>query len=627
MESTNHRSKRAPNSILAVICIFLFASCGGGGGGGNAAASNTYAAVTPAAPVISSASSYSVQENQTAIATATATDSDSNSLTFSLSGTDASAVTINSSSGLMTFNAAPDYETKNSYEVTLNVSDGALSAAKNLTISITDSTADNTFACKTASYSALPAADSSDSVMNYYSYSWQAIDFELLPICLNYYEATATITSPWKTYIEGIYNYSKFTLGQIVPINAFIVAEPRASVSSAEALQFNTDFCTITSAGNIDACITGSDPMANRSAAGGVSFEQLPNGGDQQLFQDNIWGEQDVFNALKIIAHEYFHVHQNGLKLYFESTDKFAIPKAWPGNGVIYDNASIPKYMPNWIEEGGAEFGGIVLAAKYIDNVAIDLTGSSVALEEFKNHIGAAFDGFAANASLSLEDFNMGDNGGQNPGLQYSAGAAALMYLWLQDDANYQRIMIDYYANWAEAEALNAGQGWADAFKNTFQKGGSPYEITTFYTDFNAWIRSDTKANLKASIKTKNQMLHANLLPTTENTPISITLVASPKVIDNGGANKYFIDGVQQKSLALQVGKTYTFTHPTAHPIVFSTTSDGTHSGGANYVEGVTKVSSTATTLTVTATTSATLYYYCSVHNGMGGKIKTTQRR
>ena len=73
----------------------------------------------------------------------------------------------------MTFNAAPDYETKNSYEVTLNVSDGALSAAKNLTISITDSTADNTFACKTASYSALPAADSSDSVMNYYSYSWQ----------------------------------------------------------------------------------------------------------------------------------------------------------------------------------------------------------------------------------------------------------------------------------------------------------------------------------------------------------------------------------------------------------------------------------------------------------------------
>jgi|TARA_B110000263_G_scaffold249535_1_gene267436 plastocyanin len=617
-------------TISSLIFLASLSACGGGGGDAvdtAAIVSDAYSVAGPAAPVISSASSYSVQENQTAIATAIATDSDSSSLTFSLTGTDASALSINSSTGVMTFNTAPDYETKSSYAVTLNVSDGALSATKNLTISITDSLADNPLACKTASYTTLPpAASSSDSVMNYYSYSWQAIDFELLPICLNYYEATATITSPWKTYIEGIYDYSKFTLGHIVPINAFILAAPRASASAAETTQFNTDFCTIVNASQVSQCVAGSDPMANRSAAGGVGFEQLPNGGDQQLFQDGLWGSgETVFRAIAVIAHEYYHVHQNGLKFYIEATDKFAIPKAWPGNSSSYDSASIPKYMPNWIEEGGAEFGGIIIAAKYIADNSIDITGGSSAEQEFQNHIRAAFDGFAANASLSLEDFNMGDNGGQNPGLQYSAGAAALMYLWLQDDANYQKIMIDYYANWAEAEALRAGYGWADAFKNTFQKDGNPYEITTFYTDFNTWIRSDTKANLKASIKTKNQMLHANLLPTTENTPIAITLVAAPKVIDNGGANKYFIDGVQQKSLSLQPGKTYTFTHPSTHPIVFSTTSDGTHSSGTNYTEGVTKVSSTETTLKVTATTSATLYYYCSVHSGMGGKIKSIQ--
>ena len=611
----------------SILFTSILAACGGGGGGDDSVSmQDAYQVAQALAPVINSASSYSVQENQTSIGTASATDADSSSLTFSLTGTDASALSINSATGLMSFNTAPDYETKNSYAVTLNVSDGALSATKNLTISITDSLADNALACKTASYTTLPpAASSSDSVMNYYSYSWQAIDFELLPICLNYYEATATITSPWKTYIEGIYDYSKFTLGHIVPINAFILAAPRASVSAAETTQFNTDFCTIVNANNVSQCVAGSDPMANRSAAGGVGFEQLPNGGDQQLFQDNIWGSFDVFTAIKIIAHEYYHVHQNGLKFYIEATDKFAIPKAWPGNSSSYDSASIPKYMPNWIEEGGAEFGGIIIAAKYIADSSIDLTGSSTAQDEFKNHISAAFDGFAANASLSLEDFNMGDNAGQNPGLQYSAGAAALMYLWLQDDANYQKIMIDYYANWAEAAALRAGYGWADAFKNTFQKNGNPYEITTFYTDFNTWIRSDTKVNLKASIKTKNQMLHANLLPTTENTPLAITLVAAPKVIDNGGVNKYFIDGVQQKSLALQAGKTYTFTNPSGHPLVFSTTSDGTHSSGTNYTEGVTKVSSTETTLKVTATTSATLYYYCSVHSGMGGKIITIQ--
>ena len=609
-------------NLNSLIIITTIAACGGGGGGDAAVeVKDVYAVAAAVAPVISSGASYSVAENQTAIATATATDSDSSSLTFSLTGTDASAIKIDASTGLMTFNTAPDYEAKNSYAVTLNVSDGTLSATKDLTINITDSLSDNPLACKTAIYATTPSASSSDSVMNYYTYSWQATDFELLPICLNYYEATATITSPWKTYLKGIYDYSKFTLGQVVPVNAFILAEARASVSTAEALQFITDFCGMTDPGE-QACIDYADPITNRSAAGGVGYGQLPNGGDQQLFQDNLWGEQDTKNALKIIAHEYFHVHQNGLKFYVESTDKYAIPKAWPGNDSTYDSAVIPKYMPNWIEEGGAEFGSITIAAKYMNDASI--SGSDPVLL-FHDHISEAYDGFAANASLSLENFNMGDNNGNNPGLQYSAGAAALMYLWLQDDANFQKIMIDYYANWAEAEALRAGYGWSDAFKNTFQKNGSPYEIATFYTDFNTWIRSDTKANLKASIKTKNQILHANLMPTTENSPISITLVAAPKVIDNGGANKFFIDGVQQKSLALQAGKTYTFNHSSGHSLVFSTTSDGAHSNGSNYTDGVTKVSSTVTTLKVTTTTSATLYYYCSVHSGMGGKIKAIQ--
>ena len=39
-------------------------------------------------------------------------------------------------------------------------------------------------------------------------------------------------------------------------------------------------------------------------------------------------------------------------------------------------------------------------------------------------------------------------------------------------------------------------------------------------------------------------MLHADLVTTTENTPKNITITAAPKVIDNGGVNKYFIDGV-----------------------------------------------------------------------------------
>tara|TARA_X000001036_G_scaffold379869_1_gene370952 strand:- start:80 stop:1927 length:1848 start_codon:yes stop_codon:yes gene_type:complete len=612
MNSLNHR-------VLLLSLIFIKA-CGGGGGGGDA---ETIAAVAEAVrPVISSASNFTVSENQTSIGTALASISNYSSLSYSLSGADASAISINSSTGVMTFNSAPDFETKNSYALKLNVAAGSVTTSQDITIAVTDDSSDNTLACKTATYLTTPAASSSDSVMNYYTYSWQSLDFESLPICLNYYEATSTITSPWKTYLQGIYDYSKFTVGQVVPVNAFILAENRASISSAEALQFNTDFCTVVQPENISACVSGSDPFSNRSAAGGVGHSQLPNSGDQQLFQDILWGAQDTKTAIKIIAHEYFHVHQNGLKFIIEANNennKFAIPKAWPGNEAAYDNATIPQYMPNWIEEGGAEFGGIIIGAKYMESAAISGSDPVKLVEE---HFDEAFNYFAANASLSLEDFNMGDNNGQNPGGQYSAGLAALMYLWNQDDDNYQKIMIDYYANWAEAEALRAGYGWSDAFKNTFKKNGSPYEITSFYNDFNTWIRSDTKENLKATLKTKNQMLHADLVTTTENTPKNITITAAPKVIDNGGVNKYFIDGVQQKSLVLKSGKTYTFTYPSGHPFRFSQTIDGTHGSGVTFDTNVDTSGSSSVTFAVTSSTPKTLYYFCTVHSGMGGTIK-----
>ena len=74
----------------------------------------------------------------------TATDADiSNTLTYSLSGTTAApndyqAFSIVSSSGQLQTNAALDYETKNSYSVTVEVSDGTDTASITVTISITD---------------------------------------------------------------------------------------------------------------------------------------------------------------------------------------------------------------------------------------------------------------------------------------------------------------------------------------------------------------------------------------------------------------------------------------------------------------------------------------------------------
>ena len=123
--------------FISLLNIFLFVSCGGGGGGGDA---KMIADVAQAvAPVISSANSFNVSENQTSIGTALATASNySSALSYSLSGADADAISINSSTGVMTFNSAPDFEAKNSYAVKLNVAAGSLTTSQDITISISN---------------------------------------------------------------------------------------------------------------------------------------------------------------------------------------------------------------------------------------------------------------------------------------------------------------------------------------------------------------------------------------------------------------------------------------------------------------------------------------------------------
>ena len=103
---------------------------------------------------------------------------------------------------------------------------------------------------------------------------------------------------------------------------------------------------------------------------------------------------------------------------------------------------------------------------------------------------------------------------------------------------------------------------------------------------------------------------------------VGSTLVKTVTVVSVGGANKYFIDGVQQDTLELYEGNTYVFNYPSAHPFKFSTTSNGTHASGSEYTTGVTHNSSTQVTIVV-ATGAPTLYYYCSSHSNMGGTANT----
>ena len=101
--------------------------------------------------------------------------------------------------------------------------------------------------------------------------------------------------------------------------------------------------------------------------------------------------------------------------------------------------------------------------------------------------------------------------------------------------------------------------------------------------------------------------------------------------VANAGGNKYFIDGVQQATLNLAENGTYKFDQSdssnSSHPLRFSTTSGGTHSGGSQYTTGVTTNGSPgnagAYTQITVAKSAPTLYYYCTQHSGMGGQANT----
>ena len=104
-------------------------------------------------------------------------------------------------------------------------------------------------------------------------------------------------------------------------------------------------------------------------------------------------------------------------------------------------------------------------------------------------------------------------------------------------------------------------------------------------------------------------------------------------VVSTGSGNKYVIDGVQQDTVNLAEGYTYKFDQSDSsngnHPLRFSTTSNGTWSGGSEYTTGVTTSgtpgNSGAYTQIVVAASAPTLYYYCTQHSGMGGQANTVE--
>ena len=107
-----------------------------------------------------SANSFDVAENTTAVTTVSASDADGDDLTFSLTNsTDSNLFTLDSTSGALAFISAPDFETPqdsnadNTYDLELNVFDGANTTTQSVSVTVTNVDESPSFASASQSLS------------------------------------------------------------------------------------------------------------------------------------------------------------------------------------------------------------------------------------------------------------------------------------------------------------------------------------------------------------------------------------------------------------------------------------------------------------------------------------------
>ena len=124
-------------SVAALICMCLTA-CGGGG------SAPTPVEVPNRAPTLVDPGALAVLEGTVSVGTISASDPDNNSLSFSISPSDDQALFSISSSGVLSFSIAPDFEapadtgSDNVYDLTVQVSDGTLTDTQAIIITVTD---------------------------------------------------------------------------------------------------------------------------------------------------------------------------------------------------------------------------------------------------------------------------------------------------------------------------------------------------------------------------------------------------------------------------------------------------------------------------------------------------------
>ena len=610
-------------------------------------------------PVINTTSTLRAEENQTSVDTISVSDVDEDDLTLTLSGTDADSFNL-SSENVLTFKEAPDYETKTSYSITLTLTDDIETVTKDVIIEIInlndvapEFTSEATFSVD-ENQKAIGQVTATDVEGDDIAFSVSGTeilitnDGTLTFIEVPDYETktahTATVTaSDGVNSTEQTINININNLNDNDPVftsssnlngdeNQTSIATVSATDADGDSVTFtiSSSDLAITSDGTLSfisepdyesvqaftATITASDSERTTDQTVTVNVNNLNDNAPVYTADTSVNVNENQTSAITVTATD-----ADGDALSYSISggadkDSFSINST---SGVVTFN-SAPDYETKNSYKVVVDVldGGFVTSQEVTINI-IDVNEPPVITSS---------DVFSADENqTAIDSVSASDPEGSS--ITYELSGA---------DANFLSISSSGVLTFNSAPNFESKNTYSFVVNISDGVNTTTQDITININDIND-IPVVTSASYDLDLLPQDQTSKTITLSATDEDGDTLTysivnngtygtasfsqqsatetINVSVEANNSGSGNVYVIDGTQRKALNLNVGTTYTFNHPDAHPFRFSSSSDGTHGGGSEYTTGVTK-SDGSTIIEVTSSTPTTLYYYCSVHSGMG---------
>ena len=535
--------------------------------------------VNEIAPEFTSDATFSAAENQTAIGTVTATDAEGDDVTFTVSGGELAITTA----GVLTFASDPDYETKSTYTATVTASDGVNSTIQSITINVTnvndiapEFTSDATFSVdenQTAIGTVTATDEEGDEIIFTVSGDELSItsDGVLTFISAADYETKSSYAAT-VTANDGVNNTD-----QGITVNVTDILENDGNPPVLSNLTASPSTVDVTTEA---ATITLSIDVTDESGVDITEFlskPQLDKTGSPTISADANW-------AL-VSGDDKDGTYQATVTV----TTTTAAGDYSINSGFIYD---IWGNLKATVTDEGAANGGVTITTNPSSGTIYYLYGDS----SQSTYLGCYGCGSANTESICNESGTYGS----------SVGVSSI---WNTVGAYGSTVRTDSPWN-------SVGSNPPEFFNSK--------EKTSSYGKFTINTATANRTNITKLTNVlnffnntnDNHAATRNYACSTSETSINVTVASN----NSGSGNVYVINGEQKPSLTIERGKSYTFVHPSGHPFRLSQTSDGTHGFGSEYTNDVAK-SSGSTTIAVASSTPSTLYYYCSIHSGMGGSL------